>query len=496
LIWQLILRNLVRNRKSNLIVLLLIGIITFVFFIGSSIIGRTMQSMRDTYIDSITGDVLVEKAGDVSMNVFGANVAVIDEYFTIPVLSGHDALAAFIASEPRVAGVTSQVSSKALLDVENYRSPVMIAGVDAKTYFPLFPGIILKEGRFLQDGEFGAMITTGKARAIGEVTGTRPGPGDFLLLTAGGGIGFKIRSVPIVGIFEYKNTGQFMNEIVITDPQTARVLSSIQVAVAGGELDIDAASMDIISTDLDDLFNYSPSGAADGGRVSVAPNAEDSLSPDSVSSFLSDARKNASHEPVAGGDWNFIILRLHKGLFSSDDSFIASLNKKLAPFEAVAVNWQTAAGESATMLILIQMLFRSGIILVCIVCIITIVNILLISVFKRKREIGTLRAIGAADSYIRKLILGENVALACVSGFAGVIAGVVFLHLVNSSHITLSNRLIASLLGGETVHIELLPSSAVTSIVLAVLLGLAASLYPVETAVRIRPAEALRDSEV
>ena len=62
MIWQLIWRNLVRNKKSNMIVLALIGVITFIFFIGSSIIGRTMQSMRDAYSDSLTGDVVIEKA--------------------------------------------------------------------------------------------------------------------------------------------------------------------------------------------------------------------------------------------------------------------------------------------------------------------------------------------------------------------------------------------------------------------------------------------------
>jgi ABC-type lipoprotein release transport system permease subunit len=483
LIWQLIWRNLVRNKKSNMIVLALIGVITFIFFIGSSIIGRTMQSMRDAYSDSLTGDVVIEKAEDVSMNLFGANVAVIDDYFSIPVLVGHDALASIAASEPEVAGMTSQVSSRAMFNMEGYHSPVLVAGIDAATYFPLFPGVKLIDGRFLRAGEFGAMITADKARAIEAATGRWP-IGEVPLLTAGGGFGFKIRSVPIVGIFEYKNSGQFMSEVVLTDAQTVRVLASIQTAASDAQTGGDVAPF--LNTDVDDLF-------AGPDEPSEAAATDAGLSPDAVSSFLSESRKNEP-EPAVGGDWNFIILRLKKGLFSSSDSFISSLNKKLAPYGAVAVNWQTAAGESATMLILIQLLFRSGIILVCIVCIITIINILLISVFKRKREIGTLRAIGAADAYIRKLILGENVVLGCVSGLAGVFAGAMFLYLVNSAHIGLSNNLIASLLGGQILHINLFPASAVSSFALAVLLGFAASLYPVETAVRIQPAEALRDS--
>jgi ABC-type lipoprotein release transport system permease subunit len=482
LIGQLILRNVIRNRKSNGIIVLLIGSITFLFFVGNSIIGRTVQSMRDAFVNGITGDVVIEKAGDVTMNLFGANMPVVDEYFSMPVLPAHDALVGIISAEAGIAGMTSQVSGQALLDFGSYRSPALLCGVEPETYFPLFPSIELVEGRFLQGGEFGAMISKEKALAVERATGIYPGVGENILLTSAGNVGFKIRELPVTGIYQYKNAGQFMNEIVITDVQTARVLTSIQVASSDAEAGEGAATLMIPA--VDDLFGE--------GSFSTVPDADEELSPEMVSSFLT-ASREAMPVQAVGGDWNFIIVRLQKRLFSSAAPFIAALNKKLAPYGAVAVHWQIAAGQSATMMIILQTLFNSGISLVSIVGIIAVINILLISIFKRKREIGTIRSIGAADGFIRSLFLGENFVLSCVSGIAGVVAGYLFFRIINAMYIAIPNTLIASLFGGAVLHIEFFPQSAAAAVVLAVILGLVSSMYPVEEAVRMEPAAAIRN---
>jgi ABC-type lipoprotein release transport system permease subunit len=482
----LILRNSIRNRKSNSIIILLIGSITFLFFAGNSLIGRTAQSMRDTFINGVTGDVVIEKSGDVTMNLFGANMAIVNEYFSIPVLPAYNALVEIIAADPKVAGMTSQVSGQAVLDFESYRAPALLCGVDPETYFPLFPSIELVEGRFLLNGEFGAMLSKEKALAVERDTGTYPGVGEKILLTSAGVAGFKIREAPVIGIYQYKNAGQYMNEIVITDVQTARVLTSIQVASSDTSVDAESGEevAPLMASGIDDLF---------GGDSVDFLEAGEEMSPDAVSSFLSEAREKAPVQ-AASGDWNFIIVRLKKGFFSSTASFINDLNKKLSSYGVTAVNWQIAAGESAVMMIILQTLFNSGISLVSIVGMIAVINILLISVFKRKREIGTLRSIGAADRFIRSLFLGENLALSCVSGLAGVLAGILFFQYINAMRITISNDLLASLLGGGVLNIEFFPQSAAAALALAVVLGFGASIYPVEEAARMEPAAALRDS--
>jgi ABC-type lipoprotein release transport system permease subunit len=468
---------------------LLVAAITFLFFIGNSFIGRSIQSLRDAYVNSLTGDVVIEKSGDVSMNLFGANVAVIDEFFSIPALPAHDIIARLVAGEKKIEAVTSMVSSRAVMDVPGYRAPILLCGVDAATYFPLFPAIRIMEGRRLEQNEYGLMITAEKARTIEKETGTYPAIGTNFLFTAGGGLGFKIRELPLVGIYQYQNPGRFTDNVALIDDQTARVLSAIRVATS--DVEVDGNSISLITTEnIDDLFEEGAIAGAIAGEEKI--DTGEPVSPDEIASYLAVDRLNAG-EPVSGGDWNFIIIRLKKGVAASP--FIASLNKKIAPYGAVAINWQTAAGESATMMILLQSLFNGGITLISIVGLIAIINTLSISVLKRRREIGTLRAIGSSAWYIRFLFLGENFALSCSAGLMGVCAGALFFRGVNTLNIVIPNELIASLLGGQVLHIAFFPQSALLSFALAVVLGLLSSVYPVETAVRIQPVAAMRDSK-
>jgi ABC-type lipoprotein release transport system permease subunit len=485
MVFYLAIRNIIKNKKNNIIIILLIAIITFIFFIGNSVIGMIDRGIRQAYIESLTGDVVLEKTSDITMNLFSANAPVISSYFTIPVLPAYDLVKDIITAETEIDKITSQVSGKAYLDLLNVREPVLLCGIDAESYFSLFPGIILEEGRFLRAGEYGAMITEERAQRIEKYSGQRPYIGAPLLLTSGGAMGFKIREVPLVGIYKYKNPGQFMNEIVIIDPQTVRVLNSIQVA--GGysengytETENGKKTISLLTADPDDIF----------GEAFAANNEleADEFSVTLLENYLRDSKTENAQE--TGGDWNFIILRLKKGV--SAGTFISSLNKKIQPYGLTAVNWRIAAGNSAILSLLLQIMFNSGIFLVCVAGVITVINILLITVFRRTREIGTLRAIGASDVYIRSLVFSENFVIAFISAFAGLIGGALFIFWINNLGINISNELIASLLGGQILKLEFLPQTAIFSFFLAVLFSLAASLYPVEVTVRIEPITAVQ----
>ena len=384
----LALRNIVKNKRNSLVIAVPIMVITFLFFIGNSVIGRADRNIRQAYIESLTGDVVLQKAGDVTMNLFGANTPVIDSFFTIPVLPAYDTAMEIVRAQAGVDLITSQVSGNAYMDLLDVREPVLLCGIDAATYFSLFPGIVLEEGRFLQAGEYGAMITAERAQKIEQRSGQRPHAGMPVLFTSGGAMGFKIREVPLVGIYSYKNPGQFMNEIVIIDPQTARVLKSIQVAGA----ETGEGSLHLPAGNIDDIF-----GEAFAQDYEIS---EVEFSADFLRNYLSELRTDMLNEGT-GGDWNFIILRLQKGI--SANAFISSLNKKIEPYGLIAVNWRIASGTSAILILLVQALINSGIFLVSIAGVIAIINILLISVLRRVREIGTLRAIGASDVYIRSL---------------------------------------------------------------------------------------------
>jgi ABC-type lipoprotein release transport system permease subunit len=485
--WRLVFRNILRNRKNSLVIFFLIALITALFFIGNSIIGQTNMGLKRTYVDSLTADVVIQKNGDMSMNLFGANSPVIDDYVTIPVLPAYDRIVDLVSEDPSIERYTSQVSGRAFLELPEINGsdePVLICGADPESYFACFPGIIVEEGRSLEPGEYGGMLTRERADRIEKETGTRPVIGTPLLFTSAGYIGFKIREVPLVGIYRYEHPGRFMNEIVIADPQTVRVLLSVQVATAPAP---EEDGPELPGTDLGTLFTDAETDGQFAGAYDDY--SGEGFSPEDLNQFLAGSGGEEEME-LSGGDWNFVLLRLKQGV--SSPLFIKTLNKKLAPFGVYASGWRTAAGTSAIMMLLVQTFFNIGGFLVSVAGIIVVVNILLISVFRRTREIGTLRAIGASDSYIRSLIMGENCSIALLAGIAGVTAGALFLHTVNSMNITIPNELIASLLGGKILHITFLPLTALISFCIALFLGAAASVYPVETAVRIDPITAVR----
>ena len=479
---SLALRNITKNKKNNAIVSFLITVIIFIFFMGNSIIERSNLSLNEAFIRSLTGDVIIQKTGDVSMNLFGANTPVIDEYFVIPVFPAYDAVMEIVRAENGIAEITSQVSGKASLDVYGKRSSALLCGVDAGTYFSMFPDIILNEGRTLHAGEYGAMITLDRAQKIEKETGIYPRIGDPLLFTSGGSLGFKIREVPLTGIFSYQNPGLFMNEIVIADPQTVRVLNSIQIASSQetGYANLPQTAS-LLSFDIDDIFDTETPfhQMADEQNFSV----------DFLMSYLADSPAENYINP-AGGDWNFIIINLDGNI--SANKFIKTINKKIESYGVTAVDWRTAAGSSAILLLLIQVLFNAGMFLVCVTGVITVTNILLISVFRRTREIGTLRAIGSSDLYTGSLILHENIILSAVSGIAGILAGFIFIIWINTLAFNIPNDLIAFLLGGASLALEFIPQTAALSFLLAVLLGIIVSIYPVHVTLRIEPAEAVR----
>jgi ABC-type lipoprotein release transport system permease subunit len=488
--WLLIFRNITRNKKNSLIIFALIALITSLFFIGNSVIGQTNLGLKRTYIDSLTADVIIQKTGDMSMNLFGANSPVVDAYAAIPVLPAHSHIAEIADAEEGVERRVSLVSSRALLEIPGLsggREPALLCGVEPESYFDCFPGVELVEGRFLKSGEYGAMITVERADRLERETGGRPVPGTPVLLTAGGNAGVKIREAPLVGIFRYRNPGQFMSEIVIADPQTVRVLAAIQLATAP----VSGEGEEGILGNVEDLFAGPEPENGDG--VSAEDYGGEGFSPERLSGFLASAAEDLPSPGGAefsGGDWNFMLLRLKRG--AAPAAVIRSLNKKLAPLGVYAAGWRTAAGTPAIMILLLQSFFNLGGFLVSLAGIIVVVNILLISVFRRTREIGALRAIGASASYIRLLIMGENCLISFLAGAAGVAAGGGVLGLINLTRLTISNELVASLLGGGPLHIAFIPSIALASFCAALVLGAAASVYPVETAVRIDPITAVR----
>lgn len=112
-------------------------------------------------------------------------------------------------------------------------------------------------------------------------------------------------------------------------------------------------------------------------------------------------------------------------------------------------------------------------------------NILLITVKERTKEIGIRRAIGAKPWEIKRQIILESVFLTSIAGALGIISGGLILMLIDA---TMGQGPDAALTN-PTVDIPVILIAALTLVVLGTLIGL----IPAQTAVSIRPIEALRE---
>ena len=117
-----------------------------------------------------------------------------------------------------------------------------------------------------------------------------------------------------------------------------------------------------------------------------------------------------------------------------------------------------------------------------------IVNTLVMAILERRREIGILKALGAADSDVQQLFFFE----AGVMGFLGGVLGVLFGWLLGRA-LTFGTNVYLQRQNLNPIELSSVPWWLVlAALVFAVLVSLAAGLYPASRAAKLNPVDALR----
>jgi putative ABC transport system permease protein len=121
--------------------------------------------------------------------------------------------------------------------------------------------------------------------------------------------------------------------------------------------------------------------------------------------------------------------------------------------------------------------------------VISISNIMLITVRERTREFGIRKALGAKPSSILGSILMESALITSVFGYFGMFMGVGLGELINSVLESMPDSQMSFVFKNPTVDVKV----AVAAMLVLIVSGIIAGLYPALKAVRISPVEAMRD---
>ena len=108
-------------------------------------------------------------------------------------------------------------------------------------------------------------------------------------------------------------------------------------------------------------------------------------------------------------------------------------------------------------------------------------NIMLISVKERTKEFGLRKAVGGTPGSIVALVLQESVLITSIAGYLGLVGGVVLLEAFSGKE------------GSGFRHPEADIGVALTAVVVLVVCGSLAGLFPALRAARVDPVVALRD---
>jgi len=186
-----------------------------------------------------------------------------------------------------------------------------------------------------------------------------------------------------------------------------------------------------------------------------------------------------------------VAIRLHD--FNKLEKIYTNLSSKLAEFinkkgkpEFEIHTWEKLSPFSNIAKMIDFMTITMEIIMVAIV-LISILNVMMMSVYERVREIGTMSAIGTAPGRIMSLFLVEGLLLGFISAIIGNIIGLTGVYILNTYKISFAF--------GRQDNILLSPSVKITELIwvscIVLFISVFASLLPAYKASKMEPVDAL-----
>jgi ABC-type lipoprotein release transport system permease subunit len=317
---KIAIRNVFAHKAKTLIVGSLIFWGIFLMVLGNSFLDSTSKGIQKAYSRSVTGEITVLKNIDFDYSLFGTWNDIGN--LSVPTVPDLEETMNLLKTYPDVEVVTT-VSSSYLMVNTGESSPdfwVMGMAVDPGSYlasFDIKDTLIVHEGRFLNPGEEGIVISSYVADYLKEYKNLDLHPGDSLLLNGYSANGFRIREVPIRGIFEYTYVKGDMYPMLprtcFIDQQNFNVLNGIVIKQEETPPPSEIEDM-LFNDSMDDLFSNTIETGTTKNQVVT-----------DLNTLLGDMSLRHELSKVDNLDWQWVLLSLK----NKDDSSVKAFRKDL-----------------------------------------------------------------------------------------------------------------------------------------------------------------------
>lgn len=123
-----------------------------------------------------------------------------------------------------------------------------------------------------------------------------------------------------------------------------------------------------------------------------------------------------------------------------------------------------------------------------------IINTTMMAIYERKKEIGTLEAMGMTPRELVRLFFSESLLLAILGAVSGLVAGVIFASILSRTGINFTEAFRGvDMEISPVLYPKLTVVSTVVVTIASIVVGALTSLFPTSRITRIQPVEALRD---
>ena len=473
MLFKLAFKNIL-SRRSSAVIILFMSFAAVLLVVSNAIFDSTEKGVQTSFTESFTGDFIIRPVSQATLSLFGDETPITGELTVIEKLLPYESIVELISSHPAISDFIPQVSGIAMLENGKARKTMSLFGVQGDSYIDMMEGIRLIEGRAYGYNEKGMIVSDKVAAELGITVGKT------VQFTIADGTSFRIRAVPVTGIISYESPNVIFERFTLVNPDTVREIMDISDSYSYDDTSFAEDTVNLLDEDLnfDDLFSSA-------GDV-------DAIFEDISDSFVSTEAAGGEFENVQNTAWNYLVCKVQDG--ADVNQVIKKLNKEFKSKEwpVEAVNWRHAAGSTALYLYWMRMIFNIGILIVMAAGFIVVNNTLVISVLDRTREIGTMRALGASSLFVSLQCMIETVSMALVSGVIGCLLGGLVASGLTSMEITFTNSFLIQLFGEGALVVGVSFGTVVKILFLMLCLGILGWIYPVITALKVQPIEAIQ----